>query len=135
MQITSEDVRGWISIILTGVTSLIIGLFGLWKIFERKVNATAAALRKKHSEDFKRLEDNIFDVRTTTTTAIGRLEIVERRTDLAEQERAKIHEDYGELRASVQQLMNKLNEDKLDMKDVLNSIDNRLTRIETKLER
>lgn len=135
MILTSEDVRGWIGIIITGIVALITGLFGLWKIVEKAINTTAAALRKKHSEDFKRLEDNLFDVRTISTTAIGRLEMVERKTDRAEQERAEIHENYGELKAGFQNLVNRLVDDKLDMKDVLNNIDKRLDRIETKLER
>lgn len=114
----------------------------LIKPIQESIATTARTLEKSIARDRAdldrqdyALEQNIFGLRTEMTTAIGRLEMVERAQSLAGMDREAIHRDIGALTEQVKELSRIVREGDGKHTDEWIEVRDRLARIETKLDR
>lgn len=136
----------WIIYAATFAFAVAANAIAVWrwlvKPIQESITTTARTLEKSIARDRAdldrqdyALEQNIFGLRTEMTTAIGRLEMVERAQGLAGVDREAIHRDIGTLTEQVKELSRIVREGDGKHTDEWVEVRDRLARIETKLDR
>jgi chromosome segregation ATPase len=113
----------------------------VWKVLTRPIidsikDDRLQVERDKQDRDriFEEVKGNLFELRTQSTSWIGRIDAIERKNDLAEMDRAQLHEDIGATQESLRTISDTLRRIEVGQGEQFSDVKERLVAVETQLK-
>jgi hypothetical protein len=125
---------GWLQLGVVYVVALVGALAAVWRVLTRPIRELIARERDERVERDSALKDRIAEIAQETHTSLGRHVIAERAMERQETDQRRLHEHVGKLDAQFGQLDAVLRKTELDRVRELGAVNERLTRIDTKLD-
>jgi hypothetical protein len=125
---------GWIQLLVVYAVALIGALAAVWRVLTRPIRELISREREERIERDNALKDRVAAIAQETHTSLGRHVVAERAMERQETDQRRLHEHVGKLDAQFGQLDAVLRKTELDRVRELGQVNERLSRIDTKLD-